>query len=182
MPDSLSEVERLQLVNQFEILEKLDPDHAKSYAEKREILERGYTILYGEVFQGIFSEEMSMDECNYVFDVLDMHRALIQSYDLLEDKAGLTPEDVAFRGFDGNNESKRYGFALHLREAGKWQESLSKGSLNSHSQITMHLYPPMLERWKKIRERQRENLGARWQLTADQIKEIIAWKAQRATA
>jgi uncharacterized protein len=182
MPSSLSRVERLQLVNQFEILEKLDPDHARFYAEKREILERGYTVLYEQVFQGIFSEEMSMNECNYVFDVLDMHRDLINGYEGLEDKAGLTPEDVAFRGFDGNNESQRYGFVLHLREAGKWQESLSKGSLNSHTQSTIHRYPPMLERWKKFRDQLRENPGARWELTADQIKEIIDWKAQRATA
>jgi uncharacterized protein len=179
MPDSLSQVERLQLVNQFEILEKLDPENAKFYAEKREILERGYTILYEKVFNNIF-EEMSMDECNYVFDVLEMHRALINSYDRLTDKAGLTPSDVAFRGFDGNNESKRYAFAKHLKETGRWEETL-KGKLNSHFIGTMHRYPPMLERWKRIRD-QKDDLGAEWGLTADQIKEIIEWKAQRATA
>jgi uncharacterized protein YfbU (UPF0304 family) len=69
-------------------------------------------------------EEMDVEECKYVYDVLDLHRILIQSYEALTDKKGLTPDDVRFRGFDGNNETKRWAFAEHLQKQGKWKETL----------------------------------------------------------
>jgi uncharacterized protein YfbU (UPF0304 family) len=140
-PKTLTPVERLELINQFRILGKLYPEHGEDYAESREIIAHGYTIQYEEVFKQVF-EEMDIEQCKYVFDVLDMYRMLIQSYDALTDKKGLKPGDVRFRGFDGNNESDRYAFAGHLQEQGKWPETLT-GDLNSHSMTTMTLYPLM---------------------------------------
>ena len=82
------------------------------------------------MFRAVY-EEMSIDECMYVYDVLDMYRVLIRSYEALADKDALTFGDVKIIGFDGNNE-------------GKWAETLA-GYLNSHSMRTMSLYPQMLE-------------------------------------
>ena len=120
---TLTPVERLQLINQFRILGKLYPEYAKDYAESRDIIAHGYTIEYEEVFSEVF-EEMDIEECKYVYDVLNLHRNLIQSFDALTDKKGLTLDDVRFRGFDGNNESKRWAFAEHLQKQGKWKETL----------------------------------------------------------
>ena len=170
-PDSLTQVERLQLANQFEILEKLNPQNAECYAEKREILENGYTILYGDVFRTIY-EELSMEQCRYVYDVLDMHRDLHYSYEQLADKSGIKPDEIRFRGFDGNNESKLYSFAEYLKKTGKWQETLV-GGLNSHSMITINLYPKMLDKYRRIKEKRKDRLGIT-PLSADEIKEIIS--------
>ena len=74
-------------------------------------------------------DEMSVEECRYVYDVLDLYRVLIRSYGELKDKEGLTPDDVKFAGFDGNNETKRWAFARHLKEEGRWTETLDRKSV-----------------------------------------------------
>ena len=171
-PDTLTPFERLQLVNQFEILEKLNPDDADHYAAKREIIEKGYTIRYEDVFSEVF-DEMSIAECKYVYDVLDMYRVLIRSFGALTDKEGLSPDDVKFQGFDGNNESKRHAFVEHLKKEGRWTEVLT-GYLNSHSMSTMSLYPRMLSNFKPIHDGIMASHSGNWLLTADQIKQVLA--------
>ena len=49
-PVSLTPAERLILVNQYDILEKLYPERAEECDLKREILEMGVTARYAEVF------------------------------------------------------------------------------------------------------------------------------------
>ncbi len=168
---TLTAAERLQLVNQLRILEILDPDHAVDYAEDREIIAKGYTAQYNDVFTGVY-DEMPFDECTYVYDVLDCHRVLIQSFNALPDKQGLTPDDVKFQGFDGNNESKRLALAEHLKKQGKWTETLV-GGLNSHSMSTMSRYPRMLANFKPISDKISSTHGD-WQLTADEIRKVIS--------
>jgi uncharacterized protein YfbU (UPF0304 family) len=172
---TLTPVERLMLANQLQILEKLDSENAEIYRKDRDIIVHGYTIQYDDVFTEI-SDEMSVDECRYVYDVLDLYRVLIRSYDELKDKEGLTPYNVKFQGFDGNNESKRLAFAEHLKKQGRWEETL-KGGLNSHSISTLSLYPRMLERFEPIRQQILDSHSGNWIITADQIKKVINWKA-----
>ena len=169
---TLTPAERLQLVNQFEILEKLYPELAEDYAAKREIVERGYTIQYDDVFGGIFNE-MPLAECEYVYGVLGMFRVLINSFNALKGKKRLTLDDVKFGGFDGNNESKRHAFVEHLRKEGRWTETLV-GNLNSHSISTMSLYPEMLAKFDRIAEGLNKTQVGGWDLTAEQIKEVIS--------
>ena len=169
---TLTPAERLQLINQFRILEKLYPEDAEHYAESRGIIAHGYTIQYEEVFNEVY-EEMDIEECQYVFDVLDLYRTLTRSFDALTDKKGLTSENVRFQGFDGNNESRRHAFAEHLRKQGKWTETLT-GRLNSHSKITMSLYPRMLAKFEPIQEQILASHTGNWELTAEQIREVIS--------
>ena len=168
---TLTPFERLSLMNQFSMLKAVDPENESHYDDQIEILRSGYTIMYGEVFKYVY-EEMEEDECRYVFDVLDMHRILINSFEALKDKQGLTADDVVFEGFDGNNETKRYAFAEYLRKAGRWKETLV-GDLNSHSIMTMHRYPKMLERYEPIKKQILDSHMGKWQLTAEQIKTVI---------
>jgi uncharacterized protein YfbU (UPF0304 family) len=172
---TLSKVERLMLANQLRILEKLDSENADAYKKDRDIIVHGYTIEYEDVFTDIY-DEMSVEECRYVYDVLDLYRVLISSYDKLKDKQGLTLDDVKFLGFDGNNESKRWAFAEHLKKEGRWTETLT-GGLNSHSMSTMSLYPKMLKRFEPIRQQILDS-HSDWTITADQIKKVIDWKGQ----
>lgn len=175
-PETLTASERLQIANQFRILEKLYPEQADHYAEMRDIIANGYTSQYEGVFNET-DEEMSIQECKYVYDVLDMYRILISSYNALTDKKGLTPEDVHFQGFDGNNESKHLAFAEHLRKQGRWQETL-KGNLNSHSIFTLSLYPRMLAKFEPISKEILASRTGNWLLTAEQIKEVISDSAE----
>jgi uncharacterized protein len=117
-PETLTEMERLQLINQYSILEKLDTENAAHYAELQIILQQGYTYLYHKVFDPVWNEELSMEDCRFVLDVFDLHDALLQSYERLEDKEGITKDDIAFWGFDGNNANEAHMscFAGYMQE------------------------------------------------------------------
>jgi len=169
---TLTPFERLSLMNQLSILKRLDPENAEDYDDQIKILHSGYTIRYGEVFQPVF-EEMPIEECEYVYDVLDMHRILITSFESLTDKQGLTADDVRFRGFDGNNETKRWAFAEYLQKKGMWQETLIGGMDNHGMAMTPHRYPQMLKRYEPIKQHIVDSLSGKWQLTAEQIKEVV---------
>jgi uncharacterized protein YfbU (UPF0304 family) len=173
-PRSLTIIERLQLANQFALLEKLDPHEKEHYAMCREVLTDGYTAFYGEVFQGI-GEELPEEHCQFVYDVLDMHRDLTGSYEALTDKAGIDPFLVSFRGFDGNNEVELMGFLRFLKEQGRWSETLEKCGLNSHCP-TVERYRAMLRIWKPIRDKYKSDFGEWHNLTADEIKQVLDWK------
>ena len=175
---TLSPVERLTLANQLRILEKLDTENADEYQKHRDIIEHGYAIQYDEVFTGIY-DEMSVEECRYVYDVLDLYRVLIRSYGELKDKEGLTADDVKFRGFDGNNEDQTMG-VCKASERGRPVDRALIGDLNSHSMSTMSLYPKMLERFEPIRQHILDSHFGNWIITADQIKKVINWKAPEA--
>jgi uncharacterized protein len=182
-PKTLTPLERLQLANQFAILEKLDSQEKDHYAMCREVMQSGYTTFYGEVFQGI-GDELEQDYCHFVYDVLDMHRDLMGSSDALteKEKTGIDPYLVTFRGFDGNNEIELYGFLKFLKEQGRWSETLEKCGLNSHCP-TVERYREMLRIWKPIREKYQSGITAEWHnLTSDEIKQVLDWKNKAVSA
>jgi hypothetical protein len=178
-PETLTVTERRQLANQHEILEKLDPNNAEHHAKCRTILQKGYTLLYADVFQGIY-EELNQEDCRFVYDVLNMYRDLTWSYEALTDKAGIDADDVRFPGFDGNNETAFYGFAGFLKEQGLWKETLGPSGLNSHAP-TIQRYQKMLANHKTIRDKY-DPMVKRHDLTADEIKQIMPWKFQAVSA
>jgi uncharacterized protein YfbU (UPF0304 family) len=173
---TLTPLERLTLANQFRMLEKLDLENADEYKKNRDIIVNGYTIQYDEVLTEI-DDEMSVEECRYVYDVLNMYRALIRSYEDLKDKKDLTSDNVKFRGFDANEESKQWAFTKHLQEEGMWEETLKGVDVNNHGSISKSRYPKMLKRFEPIWEQLLASHSGNFDLTAEQIKEIIDWKA-----
>ena len=170
IPSTLTQFERLILANQLRLLEYVDPQNKEGYREQRTIVEHGYTLLYSDVFSGVYPEELPIEECRYIFDVLDMYRDLHHSYKALSDKQGIKTTDVKFKGFDGNNESARWGFTKFLHEQGKWTESLSHGAINSHSMVTMSLYPKMLAEYEQVKSKQGYDFG---KMSATDIKQMI---------
>lgn len=169
MAVTLTPADRQILINQYAILEKLDPDNAEDYKRNQKILNNGFAILYNDVVN--VWDEMDAEDGKYVMDVLDMHRDLKYSFDDLDDKAGLTAEDVEYEGFDGNNETMRLALAEELKAEGRWQElDLTK---NSHSTTTKDRYPKMLARYREVSDKKAGKL-----LTADEIKYVIEWKKQ----
>lgn len=163
----MTENERLVLINQFDILSLLKPDESY-YSSCREILENGYEVLYSEITIRL-SEPMVADEGQFVIEVLQMHRNLLFSYMSLEDKEDLTEEDVAFNGFDGNEEGKYYTFAeFYIEDFNRFPELKENefNAYNSHSNKVAK-YSRMLELWSNTHERHANNL------TADEIRAIL---------
>lgn len=139
----LTLTERLILLNQYRILQKLDPDD-KTWAELEKVLSSGYAGEYGRMLDGIDPHEMSSEQCAWVRHVLDMFRALHVP------ELKLNKDDIRFPGFDGNEEGEQYSYMLHLRETRRWPESLHPDdpsyNLNTHTPVS-DVYNEMLEIW-----------------------------------
>lgn len=142
----LSHSERLVLANQYAILQKIDPEQQQLWSLYQNIVENGFTSHYGDLFSAI-EDEMPIDDCREVMDILDMFRAFHNSLALMRDKSGLDQERFRFQGFDGNNETVQWAFARFLIHDQKgWVES-DTGELNSHRRI-LETYRAMLVRWR----------------------------------
>ncbi len=144
----ITRVERKILVNQYTILEKIDPERAEEYAYCKEVLENGFEADYSDVLRGTYDEPdtMSVAECKYVGDVLQMYDMMQTGY-----KNGQTqsvdPKRLKFPGFDGNNETKFMAYARHMRDHRKWTFlDLGAADFNSHYP-TEDRYARMLEEW-----------------------------------
>jgi uncharacterized protein len=168
---TLPEAERLLLSNQFRILAKLDPQHADEYNQQREILERGYTVFYGDIFSSVYAE-MPLEECSFVFAVLDMFKNLKYQYGELKDRTGISEDAITFKGWDGNNDSKCLALTEFVKKEGKWKEILSGNhSLNSHGATTRPGYNRMLARYEEIHAK--HDPMSRWAMTKEEIQHII---------
>ena len=102
----LTPKERASFIFQLRILQKLsDSSEFSDYEAKIVALERGYELHYSDVFDMLYDEGLSADECRSVLDILEMYRGIIFSYKQLKETS-LTDEQVKFPGFDGNFEAK----------------------------------------------------------------------------
>lgn len=150
----LSKVERQILINQFEILRRLD-EREKDYCDEAiEILHEGFSALYG---RAVFVEDdMPEADCRFVLQVLDLYCA-IQGY------RSANPEDAevhehawsSFRGFDGHHEIALLYFAdfvierqLTTRE--KYREMA--GVWDSHAPAS-HVYRRMVDTWRSFQKK-----------------------------
>ncbi len=164
----LSRKDRWVLSNQYRILEALYPDEADGFRQTREALESGYALHYDP--QHIYEDELSVDQCREVLDILDMHRALHFSFRNLQDTQGIDKRNVEFDGFDGNNETSYLGYARYYwgLDGGEQRFKELHGSgddFNSHSPV-LDIYRRMLAVWKGKLKRSHE-------LTKDQIQQIL---------
>lgn len=145
--------ERLMLSNQYEILSILDPESAASHRKKKKIIQDGYSLNYGWMTNYI-EPEVSKKTCVEVLRILDMYSALGDSLYRLDNKDGISEEDVSFSGFDGNNETDLMAYAKFLIfDEGKFSDLLdvSGFALNSHFPI-MNSYRKCLDRWASKKE------------------------------
>lgn len=151
----LEKLERLILVNQFRILEKLYPDEADYYSKHRKAIEEGYVLHYAWAFEHL-DDELSVEESDEVLEVLDMYRAITSSYEKIKDKHTIDSPLLKFKGFDGNNESKLMGYTQYFINDLERYEELKYDQpytdFNSHGRM-MHNYRRMLAEWKKCKDR-----------------------------
>jgi uncharacterized protein YfbU (UPF0304 family) len=88
-PRSFTEVQRMTLIRQLDILTLLDPDRRDDYARDRAILAHGYTGRYASVHPHL-DEELSRDDCRLV-------EQLIEDIDVLDRSVEALPADSQTR-------------------------------------------------------------------------------------
>ena len=159
--------DRLNYSLQLRILESLNPED-ESFKNMRIAIEEGYTIHYQDLFESI-SEELSLNDCRFVLDVLEMYRGLIFSALALNDLELITK--VKFKGFDFNDnlEGKMASYARYfvfdLRRYDEIKDN-SNGDFSSHT-IMQNKYQRMLSIWKEY------DYMARYHLSKEQIESIL---------
>lgn len=169
-PRTLTELERLQLANQYTILEKVDKQNADEWAELQQIVREGYTVDYHKLFDPIWSE-LAPEDCRYVMNVLEMHHALQVSFQRLEDKGDIKEDELVLLGFAGNDETHLLAYARKLWKEGRWTNVATEAAdLDSHFP-TADRYPPMLEKLKAIEHQ--HGVERTYQLTKEEIRDIL---------
>jgi uncharacterized protein YfbU (UPF0304 family) len=197
--NELSKVDRLILKNQFAILEFLTrafPDVAQrgrvvyhganTYAWYQRILESGSPTLTKDVLDRVYDVGMTAREEQEVLDILEMWGDLQRSYDALEDKEGISEDQVAFPGFDGNSSKGELFFArlfcfrgeddedlkpLHEQRPDRFDYVRPSPTVNSHFPM-LDVYRRMMVVYEPMKQ---ERLKATFPpMTANQIKAILA--------
>ncbi|MGF1804346.1 YfbU family protein [Aliivibrio sifiae] len=163
----LDKKERLALVNQFLILEKLYPNDAEYYAQHRQAIVEGYELHYDWIYGDLW-EGLSKDECRKVLDILDMYRVIHFSSLKCNDTQVQDHSWLKFAGFDGNEESSYMAYCRYLivdiERFNELKYGLEIPDLNSHMP-TIEKYQAMLDVWK--------GLGKPHTLSADKILSIL---------
>lgn len=142
----LSKKERLFLFNQYKILEKLYPEDPGLWKEPQAIILSGFAGDYDSLIDSMGN--VSAEACSEVISILQMFRALHDSYERLEDKSGIEKKDVVFDGFDGNEEADHYIYANFVIVEQKKFTEFNQVKLNSHAN-RLPGYRQKLSRWKK---------------------------------
>ena len=144
---SLTKLERLNLVNQYRLLQGVHRDDeylVKYYHRMEEIFERGYEQLYHEALDQLW-DALPRETSEEVLSILEMHRALRFSLGDKPDPRDI--ERVKFEGFDANNESQHLGFAkFFVQDGEKYRELMI---FNSHYP-TLPRYRKMLAEWQRM--------------------------------
>ena len=168
------------LMNQFEIKNLFkgtdDPTvDLSSYKNQIRALREGYELHYSDVFEDIY-DELSLEECRFVLDVLEMYRGITFSFFALRRDnmlGSLTEEKILFEGFDLNTETKYFSYAKYfLFDLDRYEEIKQIAGpfydFNSHTCATIPKYRKQLSIWEGYR-----SLENRYQMSEDQINKIL---------
>lgn len=166
----LTKKDRLILVNQYAILEKLDPSNARDYALKRTALEEGYSLQYGQIFNVIY-DEMPIEDCKEVLSILEMYRAITFSYFKIHNTKNVDDQKYRFKGFDGNYETEYFSYCTYfISELGRYQELKYENEHHDFNSPTQMLdkYRKMLSIWESYGDTM-----AKMNLTQEQIEKLL---------
>ena len=148
---------RMILCGQYKIREKIaklahDNDEIEYCHMAQEILTNGYYENYYEL-DCMVENEFSKEDSDFVWDVLEMYRAIIYKYNSSEELRSEYPESkICFGGFDLNDETYLYTYYEFLVEKdNRYRELLGKDghAINSHFPRSSK-YKMMLDNWKEM--------------------------------
>jgi uncharacterized protein YfbU (UPF0304 family) len=147
--EPLSETELTILLNQYRILDLLDPEDkdGNHWKSKIDILEHHYTHLYDRYIGSFpYLEDVSDTIYSTVNQVLDLYAALQRSAERMAEGKRL---DVTFPGFFGNDEIEYLHLAKDLLEVDPlaYPVNPKDDSLNSHGPM-IPKYDKMISVWE----------------------------------
>lgn len=154
----MDKLQRLLLINQFEILSKIDDVNRSDCERKIKILKEGYEIHYTEYFWAGLSGPLSKEDSQFVLDVLTMYRDLknsVSSFDT-NDKHKIKSYDTNFKGFDCNDPKEvklAYYAEFVIKDLGKYQgliENVETEDFNSHEEMK-DTYQRYLKNYKEVK-------------------------------
>lgn len=149
--------QRVSLINQLEILKRLDAadtETVANYELQIEALRSNYESEIDNLFPGISRDQVPRTLCREVSDILDMFESLSMSIKRLQPGEFETiPHGyrLKFSGFDGNNDD-HHGYAYYLiKQKGLFPE-LQESQLNSHGTV-LPIYRQMLEKHEPLSDK-----------------------------
>jgi uncharacterized protein YfbU (UPF0304 family) len=159
--ENLKFTERAILANQFRILSFLDKDNKESHLVSAEVFECGYTGLYAETLQHIYSEGTSREVCTETHEILTMYRVISSAIEALtpQEKESLDLQRIKFDGFDSHD--KHYHFAMFMIEKQQKYREHSEHDIDSHSGVSIIRYRSMLPVYKKLIKDHNYNLSVK---------------------
>jgi uncharacterized protein YfbU (UPF0304 family) len=160
-PMNIASVERLILINQYEILRRVNPAEAADYEVILESLRWGYDHDF-EALAGVDTEPLNDDIHSEVRQILDMFRVLGPR------DGGDVPARALFAGFDGHGREGSYQrYASFLIETrGLWQESRRNLGYDTHE--------PMLGAYRAMLDVMRRTGKKLTDLSEDDLQSIAA--------
>lgn len=163
----MDKIQKTMLINQYKILELLtqDKDIGHEYKRERVMLQAGYIDIYKELISQRINEDVSKDVTEEVFKILDMFRALNNSFKYLDDKGSISYQEIEFKGFDSNFESEYYSFCTLLFKYMDYYEESHRRTVDSFGNRMLPVYRRMLLEW--------DNLNNKLELSLEEIKQII---------
>lgn len=166
VPLNLSKVERLQLANQYLILEKVDPNNESEYAKVRQAIEHGYEFEIANMADQRILEPLSYQECEEVREILDMHIALYSAVERVGKEIGVALDEIGFEGFDGSKEARQLAYVSYLLDTMDYFSELrNENGYNSHVEM-LPKYQRMVSFWKTAEDRV--------DLTGNDVKRILS--------
>lgn len=159
----LTDKERLNLINQYSILKKLEPENVEMYEEAIDCLVTGYELEFDFLpyvsSLSLFSEE----KCRETRDILDMFRFIKNAQEKTTNEALASSSGLQFSGFDGNDETLYMAYAEYLYKQNRWTELFPNERFNSHCPV-LPRYQRMLAEW--------QNLSNKYELTDSDLKKL----------
>ena len=182
-PYSLTTAERYLMMRMDELMAKLDHDHESTYMTNVTAFREGYTAEYSHIFAQMY-KELSRQDCELVWDILDMIQTLRIGYDALDerDRSSIKESDCHYQGFDHNDPTERSmaSYVTYLANTGRWEDTSDdarKYSDNGDSHYPMlPTYKGMLNAYREVKERRRSASPrvAEWlPLTAEELQFVI---------
>lgn len=166
----LTDIERIILANQFEILAILKPDEKEEYLEKKEIVNKGYFLDFEQLYAFITENKITYAECAEVRSILCMFDNIQSSYENLTNKSSINENDIFFKGFDMQSEAEQCGYAeFFLSKRSTYNKFLPKRTkdMNSHAPM-LRQYREMLSAWESIPAENHKHLSE------EQIKSLVS--------
>lgn len=163
----MTDKERLSYILQLKTLELLEPSDS-TYRNLRLALENGYEYNYLDFFDTFIQNRLSIKDCRFVLDVLEMYRGII--YSAMKLKC-TNLDGYKFPGFDGNNEREckmLFYVNYYLIDLQRYTEirDLSNDDFNSHKEMCK-TYENRLLYWNKL------DFEEKYSMPKEKIEEIL---------